>query len=773
MMRELSPYLIRRSGVSPSAQPPLLNGPLAGEDRPESGFWDLWRVIRTRRRLIVVFFLAVVLTVTVGTLLMTPIYTSEATLLIQEQVPQVIDFRQAVSESFSSEKHDFYATQAEILKSPSLAAQVIQGQHLESNRIFTGQEKTPSAQLWSILTTPVKAIFSAVKGVFSSGKKEVSDPTAILKNLSDTYIRDYLEIKPVENTRLVKILINSPDPNLSAQLANAHARAFIGQGLQFRARSNAEAQHFLEDNLVQLKKRLEQSEEALNNYGRDKGIISLNDKENVVVERLADLNKRLTEAEADRITLQAQVQLIRRRAFDSLPDVLKNPLIEKLKEQLSRLEGDYANLSAEYNLGYPRMAQVKAQVDETRRRLNGEIQSVVAGIESGFLAAEAKEKELRRKFAEQRDATLQLKDASVEYAILSREVDTNRQLYDSVFQRKKEMGVAAELRTSNVDIVDEAKPPLGPSRPKTTLNLLLGVLLGAMGGVALAFLFEYLDNTVSRPKEVEDYFHLPTLGTVPDFSIAGKTGAPNLLDTIEENALAPSPEPRDASIPSYRSLSVIWEAYRSLQTSILLCQAEEPPKIILFTSGNAEEGKTVTAINTAIVFAKMDAKVLVLDADLRRPSCHSHLFHERATGMTELLTGQRTLEEVIKPTLTDNLFVITGGAVPPDPAKLVGSRKMYDVLTRLREQFDHIFIDSPPLIPVSDTIRLSTMVDGVVLVVKAQETTRDVLKESCSRLQHAQATVLGVVLNRVDIKNGYYGYDRRYYYTPMSPLKAS
>src|ERR1051325_3617487 len=215
MMRELSPYLIRRTGVSPSAQP-LLNGALAGEDRPEIGFWDLWRVIRTRRRLIVVFFLAVVLTVAVGTLLMTPIYTSESTLLIQEQVPQVIDFRQAVSESFSSEKHDFYATQAEILKSPSLVAQVIQGQHLESNRIFTGQEKTPSGQPWSILTAPVKAFFSTVKGVLSSGKKEASDPAATLKSLSDTYIRNYLEIKPVDNTRLLKIVINSPDPNLSA-----------------------------------------------------------------------------------------------------------------------------------------------------------------------------------------------------------------------------------------------------------------------------------------------------------------------------------------------------------------------------------------------------------------------------------------------------------------------------------------------------------------------------------------------------------------------------
>ena len=453
------------------------------------------------------------------------------------------------------------------------------------------------------------------------------------------------------------------------------------------------------------------------------------------------------------------------------PTVISSQLIQTLKEQLSRLEGDYANLSAEYNLGYPRLAQLKAQVDETRRRLNEEIRSVVAGIESAFLAAGAKEKELRGKFGEQRSAALQLKDASVEYAILAREVDTNRQLYNSVLQRMKEMGVAAELHTSNIFIVDEAKPPLGPSRPKIALNLLLGVLMGAMGGVALAFFFEYLDKTVSRPEDVERYVHLPTLGIVPEFSIRGKESEVSFRDATNGNGSPNGATPHSKTlIPSLSPLSLVAESYRSLQTSILLSQVEEPPRTVLFASGCREEGKTTTTINTAIVFAQMEAKVLVIDADLRRSSCHKRLWLERAAGLTELLTGQRTLEEVIKPTLTDNLFVITGGAIPPDPAKLVGSRKMHEILTRLREQFDYIFIDSPPLIAVSDAVRLSTMVDGVVLVVKGQETTRDGLKEACSRLRYARAKILGVVLNRVDMKNGDYGYYQRdFYRTTASP----
>ena len=753
-MGELSPYFIRRTGVPALPQPILDNEPV-GEAIPELDFWDFWRVIRKHYRLIGIFFFAVVVIVCVGTLLMTPIYTAETTLLIEEKVPQVTDIRQVFSESFGTEKHDYYLTQAGILRSPSLAAQVIQEQGLGSNKIFTGEEKTGVAA----------ALWSWVPGIRSFAGIEADDPTATVRKLADTYIKDYLEIKPVEKTHLVKVLFSSPDPNLSAQVANAHARAYIGQGLKFRARATEEAQRFLEENLVQLKKRVEQSEAVLNNYRREKGIISLDDKENVVVERLADLNKRLTEAEADRITLQAQVRLIRQREFDSLPAVINSQLIQTLKAQLSRLEGDYANLSAEYNLGYPRLAQLKAQVDETRRRLDEEIRSVVAGIESAFLAAGAREKGFREKFGEQRSAALQLKDASVEYAILAREVDTNRQLYNSIFQRMKEMGVAAELRTSNIFIVDEAKPPLRPSRPKTGRNLLLGVFLGLMGGVALAFFFEYLDKTVSRPEDVERYVHLPTLGIVPEFSISGQESEASFGDATNGNGSPNGARPHSKTlIPSLSPLSLVAESYRSLQTSILLSQVEEPPRTILFASGCREEGKTTTTINTAIVFAQMEAKVLVIDADLRRSSCHKRLWLERAAGLTELLTGQRTLEEVIKPTLMDNLFVITGGAIPPDPAKLVGSRKMYEVLTRLREQFDYIFIDSPPLIAVSDAVRLSTMVDGVVLVVKGQETTRDGLKEACSRLRYARAKILGVVLNRVDMKNGDYRYYKRDFY---------
>jgi capsular exopolysaccharide synthesis family protein len=778
-MGELSPYFIRRTALPRGEQPLVLLDQPVGEDRPEPGFWDFWRVIRKHKRLIALFFFTVVVTVGVGTLLMTPIYTSQTTLLIEEKGPQIVDIKQVLSESIgATDKHDYYDTQYEILKSASIAAQVIREQHLASNKIFTGEERTGIvAGSWSSLKQWLKtqAWVRAIRSWFD-GEPESSEE--ILTKLTRVYLKDYLDVEPLKNTRLVRIAFSTPDRDLSTQLANAHAQAYIRQGLQFRALANADAEQFLEKKLAELKGRVEKSEAALNDYRRDKGIISLDDKENVVVDRLADLNKRLTEAEADKITLQSQVQLIRRRAFDSLPAVINNPLITSLKTELSKLEGEYANLSAEYNLGYPKFAQVKAQLDQTRKRLRDEIQSVVGGIESAYLAADAKDKGLRQKMTEQRNAALQLKDASVEYAILAREVETNNQLYNSILQRTNEMRVAGAITSSNVYVVDEAKPPLEPSRPRRALNLLIGVLLGAMGGVALAFFVEYLDKTVSRPEEIERYFHLPTLAVVPDFFTAGKRDKASLLDVANGNGFAgisPNGSGNGRShgnelVIDQAPMSLVAESYRALQTSMLLSQAAEPPRVVLFTSGLRDEGKTATAVNTAIVFAQMEAKVLVIDADLRMSACHKRLFLERAPGLAELLTGQRTAEEVIKATLTDNLYVITGGAVPPDPVKLVGSRKMHEVITGLREQFDYIFIDSPPLIAVSDAVRLSTMVDGVVLVVKGEETPRDVLKDACARLQYAQAKVLGVVLNRVDMNNGdYHYYHRDLYRTAASP----
>jgi polysaccharide biosynthesis transport protein len=724
---------------------------------------NYWQVIRKHLRLIAVFCFGTVLIAALVIMMMTPIYTAETVLLIERNTPQVLDIREVLSDPPGMDESNFYKTQYEILKSRTLAAWVIREQGLETNSILTGEgnEKGFVARLWAKAKRRVSQQEWARRFFPQLLETGEDNPLGVSPALIDAYM-EMLEIKPVLRTRLVKIALNTPDPKLSARLANAHAQAYIRQGLGLRTRANEEAERFLEEKLGELKGRIERSEAALNSYRRDREIISLDDKENIVVERLADLNRRLTESEADRIALEAQVHLIRKRAYDWLPAVINSPLIGTLKGELARLEGEYASLSKEFKPGYTRLDQLQAQVEESRRRLRQEIQRVVSGIESSYLAAQTRERSLRDKMEEQKATTLGLKDAAVEYATLTREVDTNRQLYDSVLQRMKETGVAAELRASNVSIIDTAVPPRKPSKPKKAQSFLLSALIGLIGGVGLAWFFEYLDNAIKTPEEVERYLRLPNLGVVPDFSsLNGRRYGPRRLPYAPPQlpgSLASGEGP--VQVLFHHPFSVVTEAYRTVRTAILLSRAGESPKTILFTSGIHGEGKTVSVLNTAFVFAQMGVRVLVIDADLRRPSCHRLLRMDRGFGLTEVLTGQRGLKEVIRPTALDHLSFLSAGSPPPNPAELVGSKTMQETIASLQAHYDYILIDSPPVMQVSDAVLLSTMVEGVVLVVSSQQTPRGVVREAHARLRYARAKLLGVVLNRVNLR----GEDYAYYY---------
>jgi len=762
-MNELSPYSIRRTVSHPGENTAVFDGSVVEESKGLN-LRELWQIIRKRRWLITTFFFGVVLTAGLLIFTKTQIYTAKTTLLIEKKAPHVVDIEQVLSESQTGNKNNYYQTQYEILKSRSLAAEIINEQGLEKSSLFTheGRDEGIGAGLWDTAGLWVKWVKKGMVSRFfpPTPKADGASPLRVDSDVIDTYVELMLEIEPIQGTRLVKIAFSTPDPQLSARVANAHAEAYIRQGLELRTNADQEAQRFLEKELVEIKGRVEKSEWALNRYRRKKGIVSLDDKENIVVERLADINRRLTEANAEKIGLEAQVHLVHKRDYDSLPGVIKSTLIQTLKGQLVQLEGEYASLSMQFKPGYTRVAQLERQVEKTRQRLGEEIKTVVAGIESTFLGAVAKERELEAEMQRQKSRALALKDASVQYAILAREVDTNRQLYSNVLQRMKEIQVSAELPASNASVIDKAEPPKRPSRPKKAVSLLVSVLIGLMGGVGLAFFLEHLDNTLKTPEEVERYLHLPSLGVIPDFLNLRHAGGKKRLRVGSRGPVLHSQSgiPGTELVVSHHPLSVVTEAYRTLRTAILLSRAEEPPKTILFTSGLHGEGKTVTTINTAIIFAQMGVKVLVIDADLRNSSCHKVLGIGNGTGLTDFLTGQTELKKVIKPTAMDNLCLLSGGSIPPDPTKLVGSKKMHETLTALREHYDYIFVDSPPLMPVSDAVLLSTMVDGVVQVVSGQKIAKHVVQEGLTRLGYAQAKILGVLLNRMNILREDYAY---------------
>lgn len=763
-MKDLSPHFIRRTVFSPGEDTAVFGEPIVLEDE-EPRLYQCWRVIRKHSRLIAVFFFGTVLTTALVISMMTPIYTAKTMLLIERKSPRVVDIQQALSEPQGPEEDDYYKTQYEILKSRSLAARVIREQGLEKNGLFTGNGRKEGfvPRLWAKASALLKEQARTSRFSHFPPNGNGGNPLGIDPEVIDAYVEEMLEVEPIRRTRLLKIAISTPDPGLSARLANAHAEAYIRRGMILRTQASQGAQKFMEEKLVELKERVEKSDAALNRYRREKGILALGDKENIVVERLAHLNNRLTEAEVEKIALEAQVHLISTRDYNSLPAVIGSSLIQNLKEQLARLEGKYAHLSTRFKPGYPSMAQLKAQLEKTRGRLRQEIQRVVGGTKSAYLAAEAKVKKLAAKMEKQKAATLALKDASVQYAILTREVDTNRQLYDSVLQRIKEIGVAAGLSTSNIFVIDKAESPIKPSKPKKKLALLLSALLGLVGSVTLAFILEQMDNTLKTPEDAQRYLHVPSLGVVPDFLTLRHAPEKKALEAVRDRSNSRLRTPGREIVTLQHPLSEINEAYRNLRTAILLSQAGEPPKTILFTSGVEGEGKTVTVVNTAIIFAQMGGKVLVIDADLRNPSCHKVLGMKNWHGLTDVLTGHN--KRVIERTAINKLFLLSSGSCPPNPAELVGSKKMNETLISLRERYDYILIDAPPVMPVSDAVLLSTMVDGAVLVVSGQTTPKHVAKAALSRLDYARSKVLGVLLNRVNMRNGDYAYNYHHYYS--------
>jgi capsular exopolysaccharide synthesis family protein len=774
---EISPLYIK--GASGAEDADLVVGQRVVENDESHGLRGYWRLLAKYKWLIVTFLFCSVITTAIATFVMTPIYTAETTVLIEAKDPQVVNIKQVLPESFTVEDYDYYKTQFQILRSRGLIAEVIRDQRLDSNPVFTrGPKRTGLLpKLWNWIAQPIGDLAATVVASMRQaahwffGKVEGPEgngpgpATGIESHLIDAY-QAMLKIDHLQGTRLVKIVFSTPEPDLSARIANAHAEAYIRNGLKLRTHANQEAQSFLETKLAELKVRVEASEAALNDYRRDKGVLFLNDKDNIVVERLADLNKRLTEAEAERIGLEAQTRLINNRSYDSLPAVINNGLIGSLKTQAVQLEAEHAKLARQFLPGYPKLAQVKAQLDETKSRLAQQIRNIVEGIKSAYLASANKEEALRAQMDQQKNETLALKDASVQYAILAREADTNNQLYNSVLARLKEIGVAGEIPASNVTIIDGAEVPQQPSWPRKKRNLLLAAAVGLMGGLGLAFLAEYFDNTLRTPKEVERYLRLPNLAVVPDLlSLPDCISNGNRRISRQESSLnsklcVPSKQLTHAAL----SLSLLSEAYRKLRTSIFLSRPGEAPKTILFTSATNGEGKTITVANTAIMLAQMDLRVLVIDADLRKPSCHKALRVKGGRGLTDFLVGQDHLDNVIKPTSVPNLFALSCGSTPPNPTELVGSKRMYTTLANLKERYDFLLIDAPPVMPVSDAVILSTMVDGVVLVVRGQHTQKQLVKEAASQLGNGSGKILGVVLNRVDIREAEYSGYKQYYY---------
>ncbi len=730
--------------------PPAYTLPPFQEER-EVHLRDYWKVVWKRRWTIIASFLIVLVVTAVGTFTMKPVYRGTASIQINKENPQIVDFKEIFAVNMWD--MDYYQTQYKILESRTLAKRVVQSLKLPEHPEFQPQPETPFQKMKSDILKPVL-------GLFAFSKKNPSPNTDSSESKKETDLVNQflgkLKIEPIRNSRLVKIHYDSNYSELSAQVPNTLAASYIQQSLENRFLATEQVKEWLTKQLEDLKAKVERADEALQAFGSKHDIISLEDKENVTLQRLTELNESLTKAEADRMAKEALYRQSKGKNIDSLPSILENKLMMDLKQTYIQLEGQYMKLSETFKPGYPEMVRLKNQMQSIQKRMEGEIAMIVASIKSDYEASLRRESLLRQAFEQQKAKVMEMKDQAIQYNILKREADTNKELYKGLLQRMKEAGVSAGLTVSNIQVVDQAEIPTSPYKPNRRLNLLLAAVVGLFLGVGLAFFFEYLDNTVKTPEDVEQVIRLPSFGMIPEISHERRR-------RLEKGASYP------VELITYgHPKSMLSEAYRNIRTSILLSFSEKPPKKIVITSANPFEGKTTTAINTSIALSQTGAQVLIIDTDMRKPRIHKIFnHHENGVGLSNFLSGHGELDSIVRKSEVPNLYYIPAGPIPPNPSELLGSNLFKSMIESLGKRFDHIILDSPPVLGFADSIILSTCVDGVVLVALGGKTPREVLQRAKEVLYQVNAKILGVVINRVNIQRsdyGYYYYRYHYYY---------
>jgi capsular exopolysaccharide synthesis family protein len=575
-------------------------------------------------------------------------------------------------------------------------------------------------------------------------------------------------VEPVKRSRLIEITFESHDPALAANVANSVANTYINENLEARWQASEKAAEWLTHQLSDMKTMLEKSQDVLQTYARQSGLLFLETEqgntENLTVQKLRELQQDLTKAEAERYQYESFQRLLQQGDYASLPGVFDNKLMQDLTEKLADLKRERSRLAADFNPQYPRLKEIDDQIAESESDLAKERERGAQLIENNYKAAVDRESLLRDAFDKQKVEANQVADKSVQYNILKREADTNKQLYVGLLEKLKETAVSTSLRASNIRIVDVAHPPTKPDRPRIPLNLSLGGILGLFLGIACVFLQEHLDDTFKTAEEAEQFLRLPSLCSIPRAATTSR--GPQLVSrgSSAKSELASE----DQQISKYAALQfhamdpVLAEAFHALRTSILLSRAKCPPGSLLLTSTQPGEGKTTIAVNLAISLAQLGHSVLLIDADLRRPMIGKCVGRQSSPGLVDFLTGQGDWRTYVWQSPVPRLSILASGIAPPNPADLLASDYMRTLIESANNEYRFVVLDSPPVTELADSRILATLVQGIVLVVGCGTAPRDLVQRAYNSGLDRSANVLGVAVNFTESKvgYGYYGYSR-------------
>jgi succinoglycan biosynthesis transport protein ExoP len=708
-----------------SPPPDLTASDVAGE--PAGSRIDLrgyWRTIRKRWPFVVLAMIIATVIAFVYTYRDPKIYEATCQVIIEPMAPQVLPGSKDVVElgtgTYWATK-EFYETQYRIIQSTTVGQRTAEKLGLQYDPDYAG------------LGHDLAALGRAIAAQVS--------------------------VKPLKDSRLALITVDDRKPQRAALIANTIADTYIEYNLDYKLEGARTAMAWLAEQESDLKRQLEDSELKLYQYKKDRNLlaVSLDDKQSMLSQNLSNVNNKLTELHIRLIELDAKRKMIQRARNniteeETLPEIREKGAIDKFRDSYVQLSKEYADLSSRYGAEHPKMKALTGQMETVRKAYEQEIDSILATFEKSYQELLDNEHALKALMEQQKNEAIELSKIEVEYKPLQRASEQEEKMYGIVAGRQKEIDITGPMKTNNVRVLERAIVPGGPVRPKPVQNLLMGLMFGLGLGVGLAFAIEALDNTLKTQQDVEQFLGTPVLGLVPVIGAAPGGEAIQSGDNLRERDLGVFLDPK----------SVAAECCRSIRTNILFMSPDRPLKIMVVTSPSPQEGKTTTAINLGVTMAEAGGRVLIVDTDMRRPRLHRSFGVPNQTGISTVIVGKATLEEAIKRTDVPNLDVLTCGPVPPNPSELLHTDRFAVVLADCAKLYDRIILDSPPTSAVTDPAVLGNLADGVVLVIKAGETTRESAMHARRQLATAKARLFGVVVNAIDFSNPAYGYE--YYY---------
>jgi len=715
---------------------------------------DYVRVLRKRNKTIFSFLGLTVLIVTIVTFSATPYYTPSSQVLIEKNNGSGSLEK---SSTFSYDP-DFLTTQFELIRSSNVAHRVIQKLQLDSRykHYFLEDEKTGALVFFSNLSKGSKKFISDL--FLSKSDEELAARTNdILPVSSDltsdaeiiaTTIQENLTITPVPNTKTVHIAYSHENPAMAKLIVDAIVQAYIDEILEIKLATSNYSLQWMTSKANEERKKLEDSELALQKYMRENDLVTTENKLAVYPEKLSEFSSQLSKAQAEQKdfeSLNAQIKSSGSNFhnIESIPIFADNKVLQGLREKIFIAEQNIKDLSKKFGPKHPSMVNASSEHALLIREKQFEINRIIEATKNSYELAKSKEANLQQLLSSTKQSMLDVNERFTQYSIMKREVDMNRVLYDTLTSNIKKANVSEQSQDVSIWVIKKAELPLWPSKPRKARNLSLGLILGLFGGIGLAFFIEYLDNTVKDSNTLERRFGLTVLGSVEELTEKNEQ-----IDTyLLKNPLSP-----------------LAESYRLIRSSLLLSSPDHPPRSILITSMSPKEGKTSTTANLARILSQNTQKVLIIDCDMRRPRIHSLFAVSNSYGLSNYLTGA-TEDNLVKQIEGENISIIPSGSIPPNPAELLHSTRMQHLIESMMKVYDFVLLDSPPVQSVTDCLTLSRLVEGTLLVTRAGKTTYEELESGLKKMHEVHAHILGIIINglhKSDINSGYYGYYNYY-----------